>query len=202
MTEERRRGRPRTRETDLAILTAAREVLLEDGYGRLTMEHVAARAGVGKPTVYRRWPSKAQLVGETMLHAYTQAVAGAPDGPVDSGDIGRDLAAWLHTCAQVAADPRTGPLVLALAAASAASPEDADTLQEAFTRTQHLAVVHRLEVAVKSGQLREDVALDAIADALIGTVLYRLLTGRSGDPGQWVEPTVELVLRGSAPPGR
>ena len=81
----RGRGRPRSPEAHLAILTATLQLLGEQGFRGLTIEGVAERAGVGKTTIYRRWPSKTELVAEAI------AQIRPPSAPPDSGSLEGDL---------------------------------------------------------------------------------------------------------------
>src|SRR6476620_11466600 len=85
VSEERHRGRPRDPSRDQAIIDASIDVLVRDGYDRLSMEGVAAAAGVGKTTVYRRWSTKAELVIDAMA-----TLKPAIDG-IDTGTLEGDL---------------------------------------------------------------------------------------------------------------
>src|SRR5690242_18346775 len=86
---KRGRGRPRSERADQAILDAALDLLSEDGYARMSMDAVAARAGVTKPTVYLRYKGKAELAGAALA-------AHAPgDSPAETGDLRADLIAHL-----------------------------------------------------------------------------------------------------------
>ena len=171
MTESRR-GRPRSAVVHAAILEAARTLLTENGYAELSMDRVASHAGVGKQTLYRRWPSKAPLVAEAVMAAYRGA--GAFDLP-DTGDIAADLRAWLHGNASAFAAPENAALVRALAAAAADDPQDGEALYRQLTGPQHDAVKQRLQQGADAGQIRADADLEAVADAVIGTTLYRVL---------------------------
>jgi AcrR family transcriptional regulator len=86
-----RRGRSRDPEVDEAILAAAMELLAEVGYARLTMDQVAARARVGKASVYLRWPNKVALVAEAIQHQS----AVVPEVP-DTGSLREDMRTFLH----------------------------------------------------------------------------------------------------------
>ncbi|MEU2592368.1 helix-turn-helix domain-containing protein, partial [Streptomyces albidoflavus] len=98
MDEVRRPGRPRDAARDDALLDAARQVLLRDGYAGLSMEKVATLAGVGKPTLYRRWPSRAALVADAVLHSFLASVPGSPaPGPHATGS--QRLADWFRAYA-------------------------------------------------------------------------------------------------------
>ncbi|MEU3732993.1 TetR/AcrR family transcriptional regulator [Streptomyces sp. NPDC033538] len=200
MDEVRRPGRPRDAATDQAILEAARDVLLRDGYAGLSMEKVAAAAGVGKPTLYRRWSAKAALVGDVVWHSFHAAVPAIhPPGPQAAGDATQRLTAWFRAYATSAGDPRHAAMILALTAAAAESPHDAESLYRHHTRPQYEAVVGCLRAGVASGEFRADADLEAVADALIGSVLYQLLT-RTGDAAaRRAERLLDVLLAGLRP---
>ncbi|WP_461065396.1 TetR/AcrR family transcriptional regulator [Streptomyces pseudoechinosporeus] len=166
---EERRGRPRSTTVHRAILQATRDLLIENGYARLSMDRVATRAGVGKQTVYRRWPSKAPLVAEAVLDG-----ARTP-GPPDTGDVHRDLRTWLYGLVAFLADPRHAALIRALAAAAAEDAEDAEALFQRLTGPQRETLVRRLRAGAEAGQVRADADLDAVADALTGALVYQVL---------------------------
>src|SRR5438309_5906342 len=86
-----RRGRPRDPAVDQAILAAAVDLLADGGYTRLTMDQVAGRAGVGKASVYLRWPNKVALVAEAIEHHS----AVVPDVP-DTGSLRQDMLTFLR----------------------------------------------------------------------------------------------------------
>ncbi|WP_151772292.1 TetR/AcrR family transcriptional regulator [Streptomyces abyssomicinicus] len=200
MAPERRRGRPRDTGTDEAILDAARDLLLRDGYARLSMERIAAEAGVGKPTVYRRWPSKAALVADVTRRA---SLAVVPDGEFPSpapGEVVRTLVAWFGAHARTVTDPHNAALVLALTAAAAESPQDAESLYHANTRHQHAVIAGLLRTGVETGELRPDTDVDAVVGALIGSSLYLLLTGRPAEAPERAEGLVRALLDGLRPP--
>ncbi|WP_248966385.1 TetR/AcrR family transcriptional regulator [Sphaerisporangium perillae] len=181
------------------ILAATCELLLANGYRRLTMEAVAARSGVAKPALYRRWSSKADLVAAAVvanlaIDAPAEVVA-LPDG----GEIGHDLHAWLDAFASVATDPRNAALALALIAAAAENPADAQALYGLLTGPSHQALTARLRAAAAAGQIRPDADLDAIGDALIGSIVIQLLTGRAATTRQHAHELLEIVLRGLRP---
>lgn len=198
MSDERA-GRPRDSRLHHAILDATRELLTIGGYAELSMESVAARAGVGKKTLYRRWPSKAPLVAEAVLEAY----GGSGSFPVaETGDLRADLQAWLCEHAQFLAESPNAALVRALIAAAAARPADGDDLYQQLSAPQLAGLMTRLRRAVRDGALSADADLDAIAQALIGTMLFRALT--HGGAGEFVtRPTqfgglLDALLHGAA----
>lgn len=184
------------------ILTATCELLLANGYGRLSMEAVAARSGIGKPTLYRRWSSKAALVADAVLAGLSvDAAPFAVAMPLDSGDVGKDLREWLDAYVSVATDPRNAALTQSLIAAAAENPEDAGALFGLLTDPRHEALTARLRVAAEAGQVRADADFDAIADTLMGTLLFPLLTGRTAMARQRAHGLLEVILRGLGPTG-
>jgi AcrR family transcriptional regulator len=166
-------GRPRDAQLDHAILAATCELLAAGSYAELSMESVAARAGVGKKTLYRRWSSKAPLVAEAVLQAYGRSGS----FPVaQTGDVRADLRSWLDEHADFLAESANAALVRALVAAAAASSADGAALYRQLSAPQHAGLLTRLRRAVEEGQIRGDADLDAVADALIGTLLLHALT--------------------------
>ncbi|MCV7379355.1 TetR/AcrR family transcriptional regulator [Mycobacterium alsense] len=163
-------------------------------YAELSMESVAARAGVGKKTLYRRWPSKAPLVAEAVLEAY----GGSGSFPVaETGDIRADLRSWLDEHADFLAEPANAALIRALVAAAAASPADGAALYRQLSAPQHAGLTTRLRQAVEDGQLRADADLDAVAGALIGTLLLQALTQHgAADPGARYDGLLDAMLVG------
>jgi AcrR family transcriptional regulator len=148
LTLPSRGGRPRSVEVRRAILEATRSLLVEAGYAKLTTDRVANRAGVGKQTVYRRWPSKAPLVAEAVLDA-----AGTADWQVlnDTGDILVDLQAWMRDVNEFCSVAENTLLLRALTAAACENPTDSDDLYRQLTGPQYEAVLSRLNAAVQAG---------------------------------------------------
>ncbi|MFD1657514.1 TetR/AcrR family transcriptional regulator [Streptomyces caeni] len=193
--------RPRSTDTDQAILDAAREVLLREGYAGLSMEKVAAKAGVGKPTAYRRWRSKAALVGDVARRGHLSVV---PDGELPApgpGSVAQAMTTWFRSHADVYTDPRVSALALALTAAAAENPLDAESLCLHHTRHQHAAIADLLRAGVEHGEFRSDADIDAVVDALVGSTLYLLLTGRTTVAAERAEGLARVLLNGLRDPG-
>ncbi|KKC06666.1 TetR/AcrR family transcriptional regulator [Mycobacterium nebraskense] len=170
---EARGGRPRDVQLDDVILDATRELLAVGSYAELSMDGVAARAKVGKKTLYRRWSSKAPLVAEAVIDAYGRG--GSFDVPT-TGDLRADLRTWLVEHAEFIADPASAALIRALIAAAAASTLDNEALDQQLSVPQRAGLLDRLRLAADDGQLRADADIDAVANALMGTLLLRLLS--------------------------
>ncbi|WP_293002523.1 TetR/AcrR family transcriptional regulator [Mycobacterium sp.] len=167
-----RPGRPRSAAIHEAILDATRALLVENGYAGVSMDKVAAHAGVATQTVYRRWPSKAPLVAEAVMMASAMSAFTLPD----TGSTVEDLRSWMSEYAALSAAPENGALIRALAAAAAEDQQDRDTLYRQLTGPVHTAVKLRLQQGISQGQIRPDADIEAAADALIGAPLYRILS--------------------------
>jgi AcrR family transcriptional regulator len=174
---DERVGRPRDSRLHYAILDATRELLTTGSYAELSMESVAARAGVGKKTLYRRWSSKAPLVAEAVLAAYGRS---GSFQVAQTGVIRADLRDWLREHAEFLAEPSNAALVRALVAAAAARPGDGEDLYQQLSAPQLAGLTTRLRHAVEDGELRAGADIDAVAHALVGTLLFHVLT-RMGD---------------------
>ena len=186
-----RPGRPRNPEIDAAVLRATLVVLDEVGYGRLTFEEVARRAGTTKPAIYRRWPNRQRLV----LAALGPRLGGAkaPDTGCTLCDLDECLKVF------VAAFRRMSPDVLGSLLADCAGDRE---LRAAFMTTlfepPRAAVRDTLERAYARGDLRDEVDLDLILDLIGSLVHYRALFGHAPTTDVEIERAVEALLRGIA----
>ncbi|WP_280309939.1 TetR/AcrR family transcriptional regulator [Nocardia abscessus] len=192
---ESQRGRPRSASVHQAILDSARDLLAAVGYEQMTIEAIAAGAGVGKQTVYRRWRSKAAVVAEAVLDGY---LISAAEPLPDSGDIAADLRKWLRELSIRHGEPAAAALIRGLAAAAADSQADAERLYDRLTGPARQQLMHRLDAGVQQGQLRAGADLDAATDAIIGTLLYRVLARRPPFPHDGVDGLLDVLLLGLA----
>jgi AcrR family transcriptional regulator len=165
-------GRPRSAEADLAIVRATLQVLAEDGYRGLSVERVRAVAGVGKATIYRRYPNREALVKSAVGH-----LQGRLDLPEDQGSLRADfaaLAAMLGGTARQTEGTRFMARMLAEAA------EDAE-MHEIFTailvEPRRAAVRALVERAIARGEVRVEVDPDLAVDLIAGPMIYRILLG-------------------------
>jgi AcrR family transcriptional regulator len=175
-----------------AILTATTD-LLEAGYGALTIEGVAARAGVGKTTVYRWWPTKAALVIEAVSLALPMPTL------ADTGDLRHDLLIAVRRVVHVFAHTPTGAVIPALAADVMSDPQLAEQFRNQLIRPRRSAVVEVLRRAAARGELPPDIDTDVLLDVYAGAVFYRVLI--SGEPvtDLLAEQLVDLLLDGKPP---
>jgi AcrR family transcriptional regulator len=188
-----RRGRPRNPAIDDAILTAARELLLEVGYPGLSMEAVAARAGVSKPTLYLRFPTKGALVFEVVL-GKTKAL----EMP-DTGDLRADLRATYEAGVDEVAAPEARAALPILLAELSASPELARIVQSRVLGPEYHRVRNLLEQARQCGEIRSDVDLRLVIDAFFGTALARAIILGGPLDHDFSATLVDLLINGMAP---
>lgn len=171
-----RAGRPRDPALDVAILAATLAVLTRDGYGGLSIDGVAAEAGVSKATIYRRWASKKDLI--LAAAEYLSQTVPVPD----TGDVRDDLEAIVVELARVFGRPTTVRFVAALVAGMADDPELATALRDGFLAVRRDAARTVLERARDRGQITDDVDLEVAVDLLAAPLYYRLLiTGQPID---------------------
>ncbi|MFI5046960.1 MAG: TetR/AcrR family transcriptional regulator [Acidimicrobiia bacterium] len=188
-------GRPRSVEADDAILEAAIELFAETGYEGLSVEAVAARAGVGKATVYRRYSCKVELVV-----AACRAYADLGREPPDTGSLESDLRSLLHTLVDLLTTTPVGRMMPMLVAERTRVPELAAE-QRALVREKrrrHQAVVER---AIARGELRSDIDPELVIDACVGPVFYRFLVSGAPIDDRFLDALVTSVVRAFAPVG-
>lgn len=189
------RGRPRSAEAHQAILRAAIALVREIGYDNVTMDGVAARAGVGKATVYRRWSGKETLVADAI-----DQIVGAIHLP-DTGRLDGDLRAIVRSELALYADPATLKLLSGLVAAMARSALIARAVRRGFVATRRAAVRRVLERGIERGDLAPDADLELAMDVLAGPLfLRRLFTGGIVDE-KVGDRLVDLALHGLSSTG-
>lgn len=174
-----RRGRPRSDRARRAILEATRDQLAERGYERLSIQQIADTAGVGKQTVYRWWPSKRALVAECVLEGYVLPVG---EGPADTGNLREDMRTWFHELGATYGKEPQASLLRALTAAAAESEEIAAKLLAIFGEPYRSAVVARLGAAQEAGHVQQGAPLALVAEALVGALVFRVLSREPVDP--------------------
>jgi AcrR family transcriptional regulator len=189
--EGRRPGRPRDPGIDAAVLRAALAVLAEAGYGRLTLEEVARRAGTTKPAIYRRWPNRQRLVLAALGARLGQARA--PDTGCTLCDLDECLKVFVAAFRRMPAD-----VLGALYADCAGDPELRAAFMAELFEPPRAAVRETLERARGRGELRDDVDTELVLDLIGSLVHYRALFGHAPTSDLEVERAVEALLQGIA----
>lgn len=166
------RGRPRSVECHQAILRATMDLLREFRYGEVTMEGIAARAGVCKQTLYNWWPSKARLAMEAYLASAAVRIP-SPDTGSTEEDLRRLLAA---TCQSLGRDELSlGELLAGLIADAQSDPELERELRETLIATRRSVGAAILTRGIQRGEIDPNIDLQLVLDLLYGPIWYRLL---------------------------
>ena len=189
-----------------AILKAAHELLAEGGLSSVTIEGIAARAGVGKPTIYRSWPNAHAVAMAALMEGDH---AGGPDEAQD--EQGREpaanasalaaLRAQLHEVARVFSTPLGRSVTLMIAAS-----EQETELSKAFRN--HFILARRnegrtfLNNAIAHGEIRKELDLDVALDLIYAPVFYRLLMGHAPLSTLFMDEILSLALQGLAGRGK
>jgi AcrR family transcriptional regulator len=187
-------GRPRDARRDQAILAATLDLLNEQGYGRLTIEGVAAKAGVGRPTIYRRWPSKPALVVAALVQ-----VPGLAVPVVNTGSLRRDLIAVQRHQIALMSSPDSRRITAGLVADLATDPELAETYVDQYVAPRRAAVWKVLQRGIDRGELRADVDLEFIYDLLIGPLFMRAVVWGQALPRDAAEKTADVIVAAFGP---
>lgn len=164
-----------------AILAAAWALYEERGLAALTIEGIAGRAGVGKTTIYRWWPHKAAI----LLDAMTEQMAGAIAFP-DTGSTREDLRLQMSALLRLFATT-SGRAYLSLVAASVDDPSVAAGLRDRLIASRRTASIGCLRRGVERGELRPDLDLGLLVDALYGAVYYNVLVAHAPLDEAYVE---------------
>jgi AcrR family transcriptional regulator len=164
-------------------------LLAERGFRQTTMDAIAARAGVGKSTIYRRWPGKEELIADALRELTAEAdVRERPDVHAVLLDHALDVA-------RVLSDPVFGRLLPELLGELQRNPAFAAAYADRIVRPRRATIVHLLERARDAGEIRADADPDEIADLVIGPLLFRRLLpfGLAEPSERYPERIVELV---------
>jgi AcrR family transcriptional regulator len=190
-TEIRRRGRPRSQQADQAILSAALDLFAECGPDSLGIEQVAAKAGVGKATIYRRWPGKEDMLVDALAVVGTHL-------PVPQGkSVRADLIALLSAICREAADPRRARLFALLQGEGRRYPRLMAAYLANVVKPQRELVRSVLRRGVATGELRENTDIEAASFLLDGAVLQSMY-GPGPTDARYARRVVEELLRGLA----
>ncbi|MEU6072294.1 TetR/AcrR family transcriptional regulator [Micromonospora sp. NPDC047074] len=183
-----------------AILAAAFDLVGEVGYAKLSIEGIAAAAGVGKQTIYRWWPSKGALLFDAFLALTTD---GGQDGQQaalpDTGDLAADLKLVLRAIVDELNDPRYDQPMRALHTEIVHDPALAADYTKRLDGPMRELKKERLRAARRAGQLAEDIDLEVAVDILFGPVLNRWLQRTGPLTHGYADQVVDAALRGLRP---
>jgi AcrR family transcriptional regulator len=191
-----RTGRPRSEARRAAILAAAGDLMIEGGLRAATMEAIAARAGVGKATVYKWWPSRGAVALEGFMLRAADSWAlpegvSAPEG----------LRILVVGAVRLFRDTPAGPLMRALAADAQSDPEIGQALREQWLGPRRAVAAEIIRDGMRRGELRADLDLATALDLIFAPVYYRLLFTHEPLDVEFAERSIEHALSGLAAPG-
>lgn len=196
-SEEHRRalGRPRNEEVGPAILAVTRRLVMEHGYDAVTTRMIADAAGSGKQTIYRRWPSKAELVLDAFLaHAKAQV-----DRPMRRpAPVREQISDFLQRT--FAALSETGPAIRGLMATAQQDSEFRVAFRTRFIEPRRAAFKTLLSAAIDDGLLPSGADIEIATIALYGTVWYRILLDEPMDDA-YPQRLADLIVGGLKRPG-
>ena len=185
------RGRPRSAAADRAILDAAFKLLCELGYARVSIEAVAAEAGVGKTTIYRRYATKVDLAAAAIrAHLNVEEVP-------RTGDTHADLALLLDRTIAAVFDGPVMSLVGSFVVEQRNNPELLDELRPGIAVPRRALMREVLRHGIARGEVRPDADIDVAIDMVAGAVVYTYIWGISSD-GNWAKKVLEMIFQGIA----
>jgi AcrR family transcriptional regulator len=190
-------GRPRDARADAAILSATLDLFSEVGFEGMSIEAVAARAGVGKTTIYRRWPSK-----EAIVVAAVSTSLGRAEPPVDTGTVAGDLAAMAKRAHRFLTGTLSGQVLPQMMCHVAADTALGRLYVEQVLEPKRRRLIETLQRGRARGELREDLDLSVAADSILGVLVFLRLTRRVYElEEEDVVRAAEQLLAGMRPPG-
>ena len=186
----KRRGRPRSDQAHQAILTAALEEVFAVGFRALGIDAIAAKAGVGKATIYRRWPNKAAVVMDAFL-AEVGPGTGFPPAPRALDRIRMQMVAQSK-----AFRSKYGVLIKSLLGEAQFDPELAEAFRERWIMPRRRLAREVIEEAIGQGDLRGDIDIEAAIDMLYAPIYYRLQIATGPVSEKYVDGIFGQVMAG------
>lgn len=173
----------------VAVLEAADDLLVERGFAGVTIEGIAARAGVAKQTIYRWWTSKTAILFDALLTDAAEHFT-----PPGHGDLGGDLRDHLRQIAMFLTATDAGAVCRALAGQAQHDPEVAARFQSDFVGPQRERDREPFLRARRRGELSQDEDVDLAIDQLVGPIYYRVLITGEGVPPEFTDALVDRYL--------
>jgi AcrR family transcriptional regulator len=192
MAADPARGRPRDPRTQRAILAATRKLLSTNGYDQISIDSIAREADVSRPTVYRRWPSKAHVVFDAVF-------GGADDGDVlaASGEFASDLSQFVRGVCEFWRDPIVASATMGILADRHRDPALFIRTQQLLDeQTQH-KFAELVRAGIEQGAVQPDVDIQMLYELLIGTSFYTVQVQQNDDVDDVVDRLCALVMQGA-----
>jgi AcrR family transcriptional regulator len=189
-------GRPRSARADHAIREATLDCFIEDGFRGMSMDAIAARAGVGKATIYRRWKSKEELLVDSIASLNENLE------PVDTGSVATDLVTLIQNVA-MRKESKAGQCMQQILPQLRDNPRLGDIYKQGVIEPRRRLARGIFERGVERGELRADVDLEVAIDMVVGAVVFRKLLGDL-DPmnvEDYISKVVDQAMSGLRPAG-
>ena len=176
-----------------SILRSTLKLLGESGFPDLTIEALAAHAGVGKATVYRLWPNKAALIADAFASSTTRKLHFP-----DTGSVHTDLSQQMRQLVKVFRSPR-GRIVSAILGAGQSDRALIAAFRERFLWPRRQEAYATLRRGIQRGELRKNIDMDLVLDSLYGPIYMRFLIRHDKLTPDFVDGVCKLVLTGARP---
>jgi AcrR family transcriptional regulator len=196
VTEQKRRGRPRSEKARRAILDAAIELLLVRGLEAVSMDQIAEQAGVSKATIYRWWPNKETLALDALYHEWDTFGPSLPD----TGSLRGDLLAVIRPWVRRARKRPYARVVAALIEETHTDPAFAKLYHERFVRPRRAPAAAVVKRAIERGEVPQNTDIELALDLVYGALFHRLLHAHAPVTDRFVEDVVDATLAALATP--
>ncbi len=187
------RGRPRSEDARNAIVRSTLALLRKTGFTDLSIESIAAHAGVGKATVYRWWPNKAELVMESFVSAVEDELRIASTGSVEKV-IREQMKRWTRIFRS-----SLGQVIAAVIGAGQSNPEMLEAFRKHYVEPRRTEARRLLREAMRSGEIRADLNPDTILDLLYGPLYMRMLLRHTELNDELPDTVFDVVMPGLRP---
>ncbi|MEC5344950.1 TetR/AcrR family transcriptional regulator [Brenneria populi] len=186
-------GRKRSNKSHSAIIKATQELLYEVGFDKLSIERVAAKAGVGKSTIYRWWESKASLAIEAFLEYLTPII----EFP-ETGSAADDLLNQINKVAEAYRE-KPGKIIREIIALGQFDESTISYFVTGYLEPRRTAAKIVLKRGVSNNEFNNDIDIDIVVDSLYGPIFHRMLTRHAAIDEAFVDSHVKLILRAIKP---
>jgi AcrR family transcriptional regulator len=186
------RGRPRSEQSEEAILTATIQLLSEKPLRDISMEEIARKAGVGKATIYKWWPSKAYVALDAFLRKTNQMVP-----MLDTGSIRNDILKHIRSLMVFYKSP-AGRILGQFVAESQSDKEFASLLRERFLKPRREAAGVIFDRAVERGEIDQSLNRELVLDMIYGPAIYRMIVGHAPLEEKLADDVVSILFGGLA----
>ncbi|MET0910515.1 MAG: TetR/AcrR family transcriptional regulator [Ilumatobacteraceae bacterium] len=182
-------ARPRSEEARRKAIAAAIDLIIERGVANLSIEEVAARSGVAKTTIYRRWPERASLIIDTVRSTFEHVTT------PDTGSLRTDLAAYFDGMIRADLNGKVGKLIPSLLDAATRDPE-IGTLMDRFSIERQQPLMTMVARAQERGELPPDLDRDVVVGTVIGPIVFRKVVQRRPVDAAYVAKCLDVTLTG------